>query len=62
MSKEVRVPFSKLSDPQTITSEMEAEFDAQGLDMHRHEVEGLEDDFKKGERILKVKNTKYFIR
>ena len=62
MAKEVRVPFSKLRDPQTITSEMEAEFDARGLDMHRHEVESLEDDHKKGERVLKVKNTKYFVR
>jgi hypothetical protein len=62
MPKELRIPHSKLKNPQTMTSEMEAEFDACGLDLHRHEVVELEDDFKKGERILRVKNTKYFVR
>ena len=59
MSRELRIPHKKLKNPQTITSEMEAEFDARDLNLHVHEVESLEDDFKTGERILKVKNTKY---
>jgi hypothetical protein len=33
---------------------------AEGLNLHVHEVESMDDDYKTGERILKVKNTKYF--
>jgi len=62
MSKELRIPHTKLQNPQTITSEMEVAFKARDLNLHVHEVESLEDDFKTGERVLKVKNTKYFVR
>ena len=61
MAKEFRIPHEKIMNSQTITPAMEAEFTARGLDLHRHEVEALDDDFKTKERILKVKNTKYFI-
>jgi hypothetical protein len=40
---------------------MEAEFDKCGVDLHRHEVTHMEDDFKKGERVVKVKSTRYFV-
>ena len=59
MSKEIRIPYKKILNPQTITSEMEAEFDARGLNLHVHEVEKMEDDDERGERVLQVKNTKY---
>lgn len=62
MSREIRIPHSKLQNPQTITKEMEKEFEAQGLNLHVHEVEEMDDDHRRGERILKVKNTKYFFR
>lgn len=61
MAREIRIPFDKIKDPQTITSVMEAEFKARGLDLHVHEVVELVDDARKQERVLKVKHTKYFI-
>ena len=59
MSKEVRIPHSKIQNTQTITRVMEQEFKDRDLDLHVHEVEHMEDDYKRGERVLKVKNTKY---
>jgi len=61
MSREFRIPHSTISNSQTITPEMERAFTAQGLDLHRHEVEKLEDDFGTKERVVRVKTTKYFI-
>ena len=61
MSREFRVPHGTISNSQTLTEEMERRFKEQGLDLHRHEVEKLEDDFGTKERVLRVKNTKYFI-
>ena len=60
MPKEIRIPFSKIQNSQTITKAIEEEFKARDLDLHVHEVEALEDDHKRGERVLKVKNTRYF--
>jgi len=61
MSREFRVPHGTISNSQTLTEEMERRFKEQGLDLHRHEVEKLEDDFGTKERILTVKNRKYFV-
>lgn len=60
MAREFRVDHDKLSDPQTITQENIKAFKAQDLDIHRHEVERLEDDHDKKQRVYRVKNTKYF--
>jgi hypothetical protein len=35
-------------------------FQEAGVDMHKNEVMSLEDDHKKGKRIISLKNTKYF--
>ena len=61
MAKEIRVPHGTIGNSQTITDEMERVFKAHDLDLHRHEVEKLEDDFKTKERVLKIKTTKYFV-
>ena len=61
MAPEIRIPYEDISDPQTITDVQEREFHKHGVDMHRHEVEELIDDDRKKERILKVRNRKYFI-
>ena len=58
--KEFRIPHDPKDTPQTYTAKVEAEFAKRGLDLHRHEVEELIDDFSKKERILKVKNRRYF--
>ena len=60
MAKEIRIKHSEIKDSQTITPVMEGKFKEQGMDIHRHEVEKLEDDHKSGERVLKIKNTQYF--
>lgn len=61
MSREIYIPHGKISNSQTITPEMEKVFKAHGLDLHRHEVEKMEDDFDTKRRVLRVKNTKYFV-
>ena len=60
MSREIRIPHSKIKDPKKITKVFEDTFKGQDLDLHVHEVERMEDDDKRGERILTVKTTKYF--
>ena len=60
MAREFRIDHDKISDPQTITQVNIAEFKKQDLDIHRHEVEKLEDDHGKRQRVFRVKNTKYF--
>lgn len=63
MSREFRVDFDDISDPQTITQKNIEKFKEQGLDIHRHEVEtneGIIDDHGKKQRVYRVKNTKYF--
>ncbi len=60
MAREFRVDFDQIKDPQTITKVNVEEFKKQDLDIHRHEVERLEDDHDKQQRVYRVKNTKYF--
>jgi len=60
MAREFRVDHDKISDPQTITQVNIKEFKKQGLDIHRHEVERLEDDHGKKQRVYRVKNTKFY--
>lgn len=61
MGKEILIPHKDLEDPQTITARNIRMFKEHGLDIHRHEVEKLEDDFKKKVRRYTIKNTKYFL-
>lgn len=60
MAREIRLPHEKISNSQTITQVTKDAFENEGLNIHVNEVEKLQDDFGKGERILQVKNTKYF--
>ena len=60
MAKEVRIKHDYIQDTQTITKTMTDEFKKQGLDVHRHEVESLDDDYGTKERVLKIKNTQYY--
>lgn len=61
MAKEIRIAHDQLGNSQTITQAMEREFEARGLNLHVHEVEQMDDDFKRRERVLKIKNTRYFV-
>lgn len=60
MSREVIIEHGEISNPQTITQVMERKFEANDLDLHKHEVEVLEDDRRRGVRRLRVKNSKFF--
>ena len=59
MPREIRIPHHLIDKVNTITPHMEARFKDEGLDLHVHEVEKMHDDFKRGERVLQVKNRKY---
>lgn len=59
--KEIRISHKDIQNSQTITKVNEEAFKKAGLDIHVNGVESLEDDHKRGERILRVhKITKYF--
>jgi len=58
--KELRIKHDEISNPQTITQRNIKEFEKHGLDIHQHEVKEIVDDHERGERIIKVKNTKYY--
>jgi len=60
MPKEIRIPFSEISDPQKITQRNIKEFKKHGLSIHRHEVEKIEDDHGRQERVMRIKQTKYY--
>lgn len=60
MSKEIILNHNEINNSQTITQVMEKKFKEKDLDLHRHEVEVLEDDHRKGVRRLQVKNSKHF--
>lgn len=65
MSKEIRVPHDESDTPQNYTRKMERifaeNFGGDPRALHLRDVEALEDDWKKKERILKVKTTKYIV-
>ena len=60
-NKEVRIDYDKIRDSQDITRVNAEEFKKVGLDIHKNGVEGLIDDDRTKQRILKIKKpTKYF--
>jgi hypothetical protein len=61
VSKELIIEHDDRDNPQNYTAKVERAFAAHDLNLHMHEVEKLEDDFRKGKRVLKVKNTRYFV-
>jgi len=59
-NKEVRIPLSKVSDPQTITDVTRTAMKEAGCNIHQNEVAKMDDDFKTGERVLSVQKKQYF--
>ena len=57
---ELRIPHSEIRDPQTITQRNIRAFKEADLDIHKHEVDRIDDDFSTKTRILKVRKVKYF--
>lgn len=60
MSKEIRVPHHKLSNAQTVGKQMDLAFEQHGLRKSVNIAEKVEDDPVKKQRIVKIKNTRYF--
>ena len=58
--KEIRIPHDEIRDPQKVTERNIKAFKDHGLDIHKNEVDELVDDHLRGERILKIRNVKYF--
>lgn len=54
MAKEVRIPHSALRNPQDCSSVVEAHFKRVGLDVHRNEIDSMEDDHERGERVIRI--------
>jgi hypothetical protein len=58
---EIRIPYQKIDDSQTITPVMERIFRQRGLDMSRHEVVKLEDDPDRRERVITIRPKTYIV-
>ncbi len=58
--KEIRIPHSKIGDPQKITQVTTDAMKNAGVNIHQNEVAKMDDDFKSGERILTVQKKQYF--
>lgn len=50
----VKIPHSQISDTKTITQATTKAMEKEGLNIHVNEVSNIDDDFKRGERILTV--------
>lgn len=58
---EIRIPYDRIDNSQTITPIMERIFRQRGLDMSRHEVVKLEDDPDRRERVLTIRPKTYVV-
>lgn len=58
---EIRIPYHKISNSQSITPVMDRLFKERGLDLSRHEVVKLEDDPDKQERVLTIRPKTYIL-
>ncbi len=57
---EIRIPWARISNSQSITPIMTQIFKQRGLDLSRHEVVKLEDDQGRKERVLTIRLKTYF--
>lgn len=57
---EIRIPWDRINNSQSITPIMDRLFKERGLDMSRHEVVKLEDDPDRRERVLTIRLKTYF--
>lgn len=54
MAKEIRIPHKALRNSQTCSSEVEEAFRRAGLNVHRNEIDSMEDDHDRGERVIRI--------
>jgi hypothetical protein len=60
MPKDIIIKHDKINHPEKVTKGTVDAFKNAGLDIHRNEVDLIEDDFDRGERRLKVKMPRSF--
>lgn len=60
VSREFRIDHDKLSNPQTVSKVMDRAYQEQGLNKQVNIPLDVIDDPSKRQRIVRVKNTKYF--
>ena len=60
MPKEFRVSHGRINDPNKITQVMKEEYAKRGLRTNVNIATKIEDDSSTRERVVTVKNTKYF--
>lgn len=58
--KEIRIPHSEIQNAQTITRRNVRAFREADLDIHRHEVIEIADDHRRGERVIRIQDRKFF--
>ena len=64
MGKEIRIKFDEIRDPRKVTGAVrEAMAQAMGdkNELHRYEVDRMEDDEKRGERIITMQPKRTFV-
>lgn len=61
MAKELRIPHSELRNPSDCSTKMEEAFQRAGLNVHRDEIDGMEEDFDRDERIVRVRTRKLMV-
>ena len=60
MSREIRLKYDEIKDAQTITARNVRAFLEAGLDIHKNEVDAIDDDDRKQERVMKISTKKHF--
>ena len=61
MGKELRIPYRELRDPSNCSTRIEEEFRRAGLNVHRDEINGMEDDHDREERVINVRTKKIMV-
>lgn len=60
MAKTITIDHKEISNPQTIADVQARKFKEAGVNINVNEVQSLNDDHKRGRRVITVKNTKFF--
>lgn len=60
MPREIRIKYDEIKNPQTITQRNIRAFLEAGLDIHKNEVDSINDDDRKQERVMTISTKKHF--
>ena len=60
MAKIIEIPFEEIDSPEKATSGTQAAFARAGKNIHRHEVDRIEDDPKRRKRVIHMRPEKTY--